>query len=641
MRTQCACNGSPAFFLRSAACFMLLYQAAFIAGELARGPLFCAALVQAFALGCALAMYGAALGGGGRFSAPCALAIMLAVPHAVRAAFALARVFAYMHAGAATAAASSAAAFLPFDALLLAYDRAAFVFVLPFYWFAITSYFALRSAKAVRRAAFADIVLFCLMFTVWKSGAISVYKWPVLKLFVFCAVLFLELLAISLATLARARQNADALAPSGFGRGAVRAERVSVCGLLVLLAVISGGALFKPLNERELESGGGLLQSKLFSFDFAPFLRLENEITMNDDLVFIVRKKSEAPAGRLDDDWLSGADFFSDLPDLYAIEDRHSLMRRFVLSAYDSKNGFTRSETVDERAQRRALPAAKMTRDAGPEKKRALLEQEYYMVNIDSEALIAISEPRQVALFERWNASSFKSAYKVESLTSEATRRDLAQAAFPAAGLGAAGLSAEDLAWYTAFADPKKGPGATEKRIQDLSLALSGHTENYWEKIQSLFLYLKYGDYLYSLKPGIAPDGDQLAYFLFDGKKGYCSYFAFAFASMLRSIGVPCRVAVGFYSDNSAERLGFYPVTANMAHAWVEVWFPEYGWIEYDPTTEQYAPDEQWSFGSPPPDELLERLMKEILDNHAALTEKAAPPPAAGRQTGTLREQAA
>jgi hypothetical protein len=124
---------------------------------------------------------------------------------------------------------------------------------------------------------------------------------------------------------------------------------------------------------------------------------------------------------------------------------------------------------------------------------------------------------------------------------------------------------------------------------------------------------LKYGDYRYSLKPGTAVDGDQLGQFLFGNKKGYCSYFAFAYAALLRSIDIPARIAVGFFMNPDEERLGFYPVRANMAHAWVEVFFPEFGWIEFDPTTQQLAEGETFSFGEGlPPD--FERLIKEILE---------------------------
>ena len=166
-------------------------------------------------------------------------------------------------------------------------------------------------------------------------------------------------------------------------------------------------------------------------------------------------------------------------------------------------------------------------------------------------------------------------------------------------------FSAIDLAYYT------KWEG--DARVKALAEELTAGLSNYWEKAQSVYLYLKYGDYRYSLKPGTAVDGDQLGQFLFGNKKGYCSYFAFAYAALLRSLAIPARVVVGFFVNPDEERLGFYPVRANMAHAWVEVFFPQYGWIEFDPTTEQLAEGENFSLSDGLPPE-FESLIKEILE---------------------------
>jgi len=88
----------------------------------------------------------------------------------------------------------------------------------------------------------------------------------------------------------------------------------------------------------------------------------------------------------------------------------------------------------------------------------------------------------------------------------------------------------------------------------------------------------------------------QFYFFLFKSRKGYCSFFAFAMALLCRSLGIPARVAVGFYIDPFTETLNFYPVRADMAHAWVEIFFNEYGWIEPDTTSEVIAPGEDYTF---------------------------------------------
>jgi transglutaminase-like putative cysteine protease len=72
--------------------------------------------------------------------------------------------------------------------------------------------------------------------------------------------------------------------------------------------------------------------------------------------------------------------------------------------------------------------------------------------------------------------------------------------------------------------------------------------------------------------------------FLFSSRRGYCQHFAGAMALLLRMGGLPARVVTGFTAGrlNSATRT--YSVSDRDAHAWVEVWFPRYGWVRFDPT---------------------------------------------------------
>jgi protein-glutamine gamma-glutamyltransferase len=91
----------------------------------------------------------------------------------------------------------------------------------------------------------------------------------------------------------------------------------------------------------------------------------------------------------------------------------------------------------------------------------------------------------------------------------------------------------------------------------------------------------------YSDNPGIPglPSANKLTYFLFENRKGYCAYFAGATLFMLRSLGIPSRVAAGYLTvDRSSKNPGWYWYYADQAHAWVQVYFPEYGWIDFDTT---------------------------------------------------------
>jgi transglutaminase-like putative cysteine protease len=72
--------------------------------------------------------------------------------------------------------------------------------------------------------------------------------------------------------------------------------------------------------------------------------------------------------------------------------------------------------------------------------------------------------------------------------------------------------------------------------------------------------------------------------FLFSSKRGYCQQFAGAMALLLRMGGVPARVATGFTTGAYDAATHRYVVSDLDAHAWVEAWFPRYGWVRFDPT---------------------------------------------------------
>ncbi len=92
-------------------------------------------------------------------------------------------------------------------------------------------------------------------------------------------------------------------------------------------------------------------------------------------------------------------------------------------------------------------------------------------------------------------------------------------------------------------------------------------------------------DFTYSERPtppaaGRAP----LDAFLFDTKEGYCQHFAGAMALLLRMGGVPARVATGFSPGGFSKRRDAWIVRDTDAHAWVEAWFDDLGWVTFDPT---------------------------------------------------------
>lgn len=86
--------------------------------------------------------------------------------------------------------------------------------------------------------------------------------------------------------------------------------------------------------------------------------------------------------------------------------------------------------------------------------------------------------------------------------------------------------------------------------------------------------------------PPLAPGQDSVDQFLFGSRRGYCEQISTALAVMLRSLGIPAREAVGYVPGPYDPITGTYDEQAKDAHAWVQVWFPGYGWQSFDPTAD-------------------------------------------------------
>jgi transglutaminase-like putative cysteine protease len=114
--------------------------------------------------------------------------------------------------------------------------------------------------------------------------------------------------------------------------------------------------------------------------------------------------------------------------------------------------------------------------------------------------------------------------------------------------------------------------------------ATRGATSAY-DKAVAIENYLR-DSFTYSTQvPTVPPDRDWVEYFLFESKQGYCDYFATAMVILLRTQGVPARIAAGFAPGELDESTGVSTVRENHAHSWVEVYFPRYGWILFEPSS--------------------------------------------------------
>ena len=111
------------------------------------------------------------------------------------------------------------------------------------------------------------------------------------------------------------------------------------------------------------------------------------------------------------------------------------------------------------------------------------------------------------------------------------------------------------------------------------------------------------GDFVYDPHPPKPPPGvPPLEDFVVRTHRGYCQHFAGAMALMLRYLGIPSRVAVGFTSGIYSTKDGEWIVSDRDAHMWVEVWFRGWGWLPFDPTPGTNGLPGKYSTSSPSPD---------------------------------------
>lgn len=122
-----------------------------------------------------------------------------------------------------------------------------------------------------------------------------------------------------------------------------------------------------------------------------------------------------------------------------------------------------------------------------------------------------------------------------------------------------------------------------DPRIAALSEQLTASKDNNFDKATEIWRYFTAENgFTYDTQTAEAADSDALADFVLNGKRGFCEQFASAMAVMLRSQGIPSRVAVGFTTGYTTA--DYRAITSQDAHAWVEVYFGDYGWVSFDPT---------------------------------------------------------
>ena len=127
-------------------------------------------------------------------------------------------------------------------------------------------------------------------------------------------------------------------------------------------------------------------------------------------------------------------------------------------------------------------------------------------------------------------------------------------------------------------------PDPLDPRIAELAANVTKGAATQLEAAIALEQHLRTG-YQYDLNSALtSPNTTPLAEFLFETRSGHCEYFASALAVMLRIRNIPSRLVTGFSATNRNPLTGYFDIHALDAHAWVEAWVDDQGWVILEPT---------------------------------------------------------
>lgn len=133
-------------------------------------------------------------------------------------------------------------------------------------------------------------------------------------------------------------------------------------------------------------------------------------------------------------------------------------------------------------------------------------------------------------------------------------------------------------------------PEDLPERVVELAEEITASHDNRYDKAEAVEQYFSQNEFEYSTSDVPVPEEgeDYVDQFLFETQVGYCDNYSTSMAVMLRAVDIPVRWVKGFTSGEEVEELdngnSVYEVANSNAHSWVEVYFPEVGWVPFEPT---------------------------------------------------------
>ncbi len=144
--------------------------------------------------------------------------------------------------------------------------------------------------------------------------------------------------------------------------------------------------------------------------------------------------------------------------------------------------------------------------------------------------------------------------------------------------LGKAGLTRKESKHYLQL------PASGNLKSRQFALDLKGINKGPLDFARALKRYISENEFYYTLSPGALNSDSTIDEFLFESQKGFCAHFAGSVVYLMRSVGIPARVVLGYQGAEENPVAGYYSVYQYNAHAWVEIWVEGSGWLRIDPT---------------------------------------------------------
>lgn len=149
---------------------------------------------------------------------------------------------------------------------------------------------------------------------------------------------------------------------------------------------------------------------------------------------------------------------------------------------------------------------------------------------------------------------------------------------------GPGGASIDVPLWGSGLERPDSSEFGPYAEVADIAERVAGSARTQYAAVNRVEAYLR-RNYVYDERPPYQATGAMpITWFLTASRRGFCQHFAGSMALMLRTLGIPARVAVGYTGGRYDPAADEWVVVDRDAHSWVEVYFEDYGWISFDPT---------------------------------------------------------